>query len=261
MKSFLPLVFLLLTSPLLAQLSVPKEVEPYEPIIVAASITPAPNQETQIAWRTSDKVKFETLNNGTTLHVWAPPGNHTVEATVATQTYREITVLIPDPNNPTDLTKAKTEKVKIALSFTINRYVGAFTVKGAVPVPPQPGPGPEPTPAPVPTAEMQALVAPVKAIMGRADAAKSAVWAGAWDDFHVAVKSSTNPPATLAAFKQAVQAFLNAAAAKANLAGAFPGFSAELEKAYVARFGAEDGKLDQAKGAEFIAAIAWACRR
>lgn len=261
MKFVLPVLAMLLAlaSQAFGQLNAPKEVEPFEPIIVNCQIAPSKDAEVQISWRTSsDKVKFEELDHGSTLHIWAPPGDYSVEATVAVQTFREILVLVPDPDAPNDTTKAKTERVKVALSFSVNRYTAEFKVKGDVPTPPGPQP-PAPNPPGVPSAELQAIVGPIKSIMAGADATKASTWKGAWSDFLIVLPST--PLKTTGELKTAITSFTNAAATKANLQGAFPGFSAALEKAFVARFGAEDATLDPAKASEFIAAVVWACQR
>ena len=124
------------------------------------------------------------------------------------------------------------------------------------PVPPTP-PIPPVPPAPLPTPELQGILAPVKTVMASSDKTKAALWAGIWSDFSVTLNSG-QVPASTGSFKSALQAFANAAATKAGLVGAFPGFSAALEQSCGARFGSEDGALDPTRAREFTAAIAWA---
>lgn len=237
------------------QLTYPKEVDPYEPLVITCEIKSGKDTDVQISWRAStERVKYRANAANSELNVWSPPGEHWLEATVVQQSYREIVVWIPDPAFPNDLSKAKTEKIKIALGLSINRYTAIFKVRGNVP----PGPGPGPTPVvPDPSPALQSLLAPTKAIMARADPAKAAVWVSAWSDFAFAVQSA--PPKSTGELKAALNAFMNAAAAKAGLAGAFPGFSASLETAFVAHFGAEDGTLDATKARQFVEAVVWAC--
>lgn len=240
-----------------AQIEAPKEVEPYSPIIVSYSVPVKADAETKVTWRgSSESVKYEAIPNTTTLHVWAPPGDHWIEATVATQTFRELLVLVPDPAAPTDLSKAKSEKVKISLSFAVDRHTANFKVKGAAPVVPDKPVVPVPV-VDVPTAEMQALIAPVKTVMLKGDPAKAAVWAGVWADYLFAVKTSS-PLKTSAEFKSSCKAFTNAAGAKAGLENAFPGFTQAMDAAFASRFGAEDGPLDWNKAIEFVSAVVWA---
>jgi len=126
------------------------------------------------------------------------------------------------------------------------------------PAPPAPEP-PTPPPAPpvdVPSAELQQLVAPLRALT-QLDRVKAAVWASAWSDFHLTLKT-TQPPAKTSEFKSAITAFMNAAALKGGLQGAFPGYSAALERAFVGQFGDADASLDPSKATAFVAALAWA---
>lgn len=131
---------------------------------------------------------------------------------------------------------------------------------GSAPPPQPPGPAPPPVPpVDLPSAELQALVAPLRAIMQAAPPAQRAVWAGAWSDLLVNLKTS-GPPSQVAAFKAALGEFMRAAAAKGGLAGAFPGFGAAFEAAFVNRFGAADGVLEASRAVEFVAAVQWACK-
>jgi hypothetical protein len=53
---------------------------------------------------------------------------------------------------------------------------------------------------------------------------------------------------------------MNAAAQQLQLQGAFPGFSAALEKAFNDYLGDQDVALSADKAQEFVAAIVWACQ-
>lgn len=249
------------------QISVQREVDLYDPIIATCKIPESKDTDVQITWRVSSgKVQYETLpGQGDKLFIWAPPGDHWLEATVASQQYRELLVLVPDPAFPDDASKAKPEKVKIALAFTLNRYTADFTVKGSVPnpVPPQPNPQPQPQPLPplgMPSAEMQQLVAPIKAVMLQGDAVKAAKWREAWQDLSTILLSSP-PPAGLGALKGTITTYANAVTTRAGLQNAFPGFSAALEKSFATAFGAEDGAYNSGRAIEFAQAVAWACSR
>jgi len=254
-RIFSILFVLLFASNAFSQIEAPKEVDPYEPIIVSYVIPVKGDTEAQVSWRTSsDSVKYESVPNTNILHIWAPPGDHWIEATIAIQQYREQLVLVPDPAAPTDFTKAKAEKVRIAVSFSVNRHTANFKVKGAKPTP-------VPAPVPnvnVPTAEMQTLMAPVKSVMAKADPNKAAIWASIWADYLYSVKT-VSPLKTSTEFKTATKAFMNAAAAKSGLEGAFPGFTDAMDAAHSSRFGSEEGPLDWNKAIEFVAATVWAC--
>lgn len=113
---------------------------------------------------------------------------------------------------------------------------------------------------PTPTAELQARFAELKEIAAAPlDKSKKATMVAIWYDFSSALATAPVVPKTTGTFKQAVTHYSNAAGTATGLAGAFPGFSAALEKAFVATFGDEDAALDKAKAVEFSQAIAWAC--
>jgi hypothetical protein len=144
----------------------------------------------------------------------------------------------------------------------------AYTALGSVPSDPAvvmitigtPTPPTPPVPGPdAPSAELQTLLAPVRTVMvASPDAAKRKVYAGMWLDFAAAFDANSTAMTT-GQFKAAVQAFINAAATRANLQGAFPGFTAALDKSFTGRFGNQDGALDKAKALEFVKGLAWAC--
>jgi hypothetical protein len=136
------------------------------------------------------------------------------------------------------------------------------------PAPPGPNPAPTPTPAPptpapsvpAPSVALQAAVAEVRAVMLKADAAKAAKFQAAWVDFGTALKV-TPPFASISEFKASMTAFINAVAIQGDLAGAFPGYSAAAEQAFVAVLGSEDGALDMTQAQAYVQALAWACSR
>lgn len=247
------------------EIDIPMESEPYK-LITAELSFDEPEEgveiERKIAWkRSSEAVDWDELNDGEMLHLVAPPGKHWIEALIVTQMFKTETVFIPDPDNPKDPAKAKTKKVKSLLGFEIAQPRQEFTVKGSVPTPPPgPSPGPDPVPVPdMPSAEVQLILTPLKTLITAGDDAKAAKMAEAWADFHVDLKVN-GAPTSVAQFKSATAAFLNAAMVKGGLQGAFPGFSTEFEKAFTARFGAADATLDPNKAMEFVAGLVWACQ-
>ncbi len=110
-----------------------------------------------------------------------------------------------------------------------------------------------------PDAALQAIVAPLRAVTAASDKVKAATLAVAWGDFKAALAAGPMP-STTGAFKVALGQFMNAASAKANLAGAFPGYSAALETAFNAQFGTADIALDATKAQAFVGALAWAAQ-
>lgn len=129
------------------------------------------------------------------------------------------------------------------------------------PTPPTPTPTPAPVPVgpvvPTPSAALQAAVLPIKTVMAAADKTKATTFAQAWAD--LAGEMGTMEVATLSEFKQTVTSYTNAVGRRAGLVGAFPGFSAALEQAFIASFSAQDGNIDAMKAVDFVNAVAWAC--
>lgn len=141
-----------------AQILVPSEVEPYEPIRAGCDCIVPDGAKVVFLWRTDDTSQHEVVDSekgkGTRLHIWAPPGQHWIEATVIVQQFEEITVLVPDPMDPKNPEKATLKTIQVAKQFSADQYSAKYTVKGAVPTPtpiPTPGPQPGPTPTPTPT--------------------------------------------------------------------------------------------------------------
>lgn len=137
-------------------LTIQPEYDPHAPIVAGCDCIIPQNAQSQFSWRYDAGTKALEGADARKLYVWAPPGEHWVECTVMIQTYREITVWVPDEANPNDISKAKVQKVKIAEGFTVNHYDATFKVRGTPlppgPVPPGPvPPGPIPPPGPTPT--------------------------------------------------------------------------------------------------------------
>lgn len=124
-----------------AQINLPEENDPFAPMVATCEITTPANATTQLLWRTNVK----GVPHGDKFFIWGPPGKHWLEVTVVTSTYRELLVLVPDPSAPNDISKAKTEKVRVAIGTDVVRYNKDFTIVGT---PPNPGPGPLPGPEP-----------------------------------------------------------------------------------------------------------------
>lgn len=152
----LAIAALLLTATAHAQILVPDTVREHTPIIGRCDCVIPKDATIQLTWRADAKSFVEEVENEKGLanvHVWAAPGVHWLEVTVITQYFRELTVWVPDPEHPTDVTKAKLEKLKITERYDIQRYEKTYTVLRSTPGPdpgpdPDPGPGPDPVPPP-----------------------------------------------------------------------------------------------------------------
>lgn len=145
------LLWLLTCTACFAQVNVPATVKPFEPIIATCDAPADDLTESKIFWEVSANVRFIDL--GGALHIWAPPGTHTLEAIVITDVYQERTVFVPDEESPNDITKAKLEKIRFKISSQVERYKATFTVTGDVPLPPGPNPPLPPGPDVIPSDE------------------------------------------------------------------------------------------------------------
>lgn len=106
-----------------AQIDVPAEVEPFQPIVATLDVGEVPpGAGVQILWESSPLALFLPMPDSHTIHIWATPGAHTLRADCFVVDW-----------------EAKT--------FNVTRHNATFTVLGDVPPNPDP-PGPEP-PGPV----------------------------------------------------------------------------------------------------------------
>lgn len=159
--SLLVACLLAVASTVNGQVKVQDKYEPFEPIIIGCVCDPVPLSELDIEWELDDKCKYETLDEGKRLHVWAPPGTHKASVRLTVFKFKEVQVFMPDPEAPADFTKAKLVTLKIPDGRVINKFSATFIVSGQAPQPPPvvvvppifpPEVPPVPTPVPpVPT--------------------------------------------------------------------------------------------------------------
>jgi hypothetical protein len=126
MKTFL--ASLLWCSTAFGQIAVPTTTIPYEPIV--AAVTVPSTGDSQVLWDYPPAVKAIQVD-AKTLHVWAPPGSHTLGATVITIDWE-------------------------SKRFNALKHSATFAVSGS-PTPP-PGPGPAPPTPPVPSGKLTAII-------------------------------------------------------------------------------------------------------
>jgi len=127
------------------QIAVPDTVPEHTKIVAGCKCAlPAGDVKVQWLWRTDDKLQTQDFGTAdeAALAVWGPPGKHWIEATVVIQTYRTLTVLVPDPDDPRDPTKYKTEELTIYDPAQIQRFEKQFLIEGKVPGPDGPN-GPD----------------------------------------------------------------------------------------------------------------------
>lgn len=110
-------------SPVWAQITVPQRVEPHTPIVASVDTSNSATGSVQVLWEAGAGVSVLPVGDGSTVHVWAPPGVHTLRC---------------------DVFKVDWESKQ----FRVERHNAQFSVG----TPPQPDPQPEPVP-PVPVDE------------------------------------------------------------------------------------------------------------
>jgi hypothetical protein len=224
-----------------AQIIVPAESKLGEPIVASVQGDTPEGAKVVYDWRSGAGVSFLPVDDGRSLHVWAKPGTHRLEVTVATQVIRKIVVFVPDPEFPTDVTKAKLQTLEIAESLDVKRHEATFKVEGGAPEPP---PGPEP-PGPLPEPKPGTLGALVPAEARVPLAEFYADWAST---VRSGVIASTSHFRT--AHQQAATA-LQASGRLPSLAAVNKPISDKL----AAAIGLEDASLDVAKRELLAAAL------
>lgn len=91
--------------------------------------------------------------DGLRLWGWAKPGKQTVKATVVVVKTRKVTVFVPDPAFPNDVTKAKIGTLDVFESYSSEVLADEFIQKGGIdpdPTPIPPGPDPPKPDPPIP---------------------------------------------------------------------------------------------------------------
>ena len=127
-------------APSQAQITVPAQVNPYEPIVVQVAFKDIPaGARTRGAISISDAV-WLPAGEADTYHIWAASGSHTVTA-------EGLWVLTRD-------VKVGDETLPVLVDFGSYRYTATFTVGTA----PDPKPDPKPDPPPPPPGVRWALV-------------------------------------------------------------------------------------------------------
>lgn len=123
-----------------AQIVVNAENEPFAKIVAMCQVEVKEGAEPRYEWRGDDDCEIEPVDGGRSLHIWSPPGKHTLSCKATM--FRTMTVLVPDPEAPDDPAKFKRQTMRFAESLEL--YDATFVVSGAPP--PAPKPDPEPTP-------------------------------------------------------------------------------------------------------------------
>ncbi len=122
------IVLLLMAWPAYGQINAPQQIDEHTPIVCTSE------QAADVyIWRVSGAAKRVVLNNGSTIHVWAPPGEYDISLTT-------ISIVIDWQKQSKDVVyQEHSAKLKV----------------GSVP---DPGPKPNPNPLPPPPGKRWALV-------------------------------------------------------------------------------------------------------
>lgn len=133
MRSLTLTVALLLCSSAQAQIDVEPRYDPYRPIVVACTVPVPDGWELTVRWRvrSPQTATSDWLTVGTSAHVWASPGQHTVE--MRARLLQRATIIDQDGTS---------HNVIIGIEDIDDER--RFTVGGT----PDPDPGPDPDPDP-----------------------------------------------------------------------------------------------------------------
>lgn len=118
-------------SPAWAQITVPTQVQPHTPIVASVDTSNSATGSVQVLWEAGAGVSVLPVGDGSTVHVWAPPGVHSLRC---------------------DVFRVDWESKQ----FKVERHNASFTV--GTPPEPEPQPEPVPPPQPVPVGKLTAVV-------------------------------------------------------------------------------------------------------
>ena len=142
----------LLGTPVWAQISVPDQVDPFEPIVASCGCEVPEGSDVKIRWSlvpVGSGSQGQLIQVDQDAHVWASPGSHKIMATVVWMSFEEVEISLGDGTK---------KKIRNLLAWDVESFEKTFQVK---PEPgPDPGPGPNPDPTPTPSGfEAQVLAA------------------------------------------------------------------------------------------------------
>jgi len=133
-----------------AQLNLKSSYEQGEPIRVGCTCNPGPDVKLSTEWAFSSGLQAIDIDD-LTKDVWAKPGTNKISVKLKLLRTHKLTVFVPDPASPTDITKAKLQVIEVFDGYTESVLDGEFVQKGAVDPVPVPPPGPPPPPPPPPS--------------------------------------------------------------------------------------------------------------
>lgn len=117
-----------------AQLNLKSSYEPGEPIRVGCTCNPVDGVKLTTEWTYSAGLKALDVDD-LTKDVWAKKGTHKVSVKLKMLKTHKLTVFVPDPAFPTDLTKAKLQEIEVFDSYQESTLDGEFVQQGEEPTP------------------------------------------------------------------------------------------------------------------------------
>lgn len=134
-------------------ITVPESTPAFKPIVARFIGERDAQTEYVASWSTDAESSFRAVltSHVAELDIWSPPGDHWVKLNLVVQRFEDQQVFVPDPQAPTDPTKAKPATIRILKSTEVKEWTKAFRVTDPrpppIPVPPIPQPiPPQPTP-------------------------------------------------------------------------------------------------------------------
>lgn len=153
-----PILLLLAASAHAQQITIPDTIALGQPIIAEYAYAPDESTELVANWFTDERCTFASIKEPGRLkaHIWAVPGDHWVKLSLTTIKFEKRVVLVPDPQEPGNISKAKPETLRIFVSSETKEFPQKlFVVTGDAPRPP---PIPPVPPEPKATALLLVLI-------------------------------------------------------------------------------------------------------
>lgn len=160
------IALLLMVVPASAQIDVPESTAPFQPIVARLTLSIDENSEATVNWTADPGATFIPSAERFGLHVWAKPGEHWLKASATIVKFEKRQVFVPDPQDPTNVAKAKLETLKVFVSSEVREFpVKPFRVTEAPRPPPDPTPDPKPDPTPDPKPDPQPTPGKISVLM------------------------------------------------------------------------------------------------
>jgi hypothetical protein len=195
-------------------------VQPHTPIVASVDTSNSATGSVQVLWEAGAGVQFLPVGDGSTVHVWAPPGVHSLRC---------------------DVFRVDWESKQ----FRVERHNASFQV--GTPPEPEPQPEPVPPPQPVPVDEP----GPLAAILPTG--ANRLKFAEFYRDLAASIER-TESPLTTGQFREIQQQAVEQFKIERRLPDA-PAINKPISDRIAATIGMDDRLMDAALKAELVAAL------